>query len=514
MPNIINIGLCSAEKTTMASCLGTDQLNVIEATRRCVRGVRANVPEPERLSNTCSLVLLAPMLATSVPGNTGYRQRIQNPACAHSRVKPCDAHDQRAAKLTTTRQYQKSFVSCRHLITSIVALINLITMGIRSRVSITSASAAALFLTQVLLFIVVLEVRDCDGFVPVHIIGWTDNYHHTKPPSSSSFSSSSLLFLQPQQLGSFEPLAVSPVEIEKRRVVLQNWLTTSPITTSIDNDTASQTQSPQIDFQDAWNVQKDLVQQHVDRLQRLDDESKSQEDLCKTSSSLPSSFLHDNDDQTNVHCGVDTVILLQHAPVYTLGTASDESFILDQQQQNDNLNDNDHNNKACIPTVRMDRGGEVTYHGPGQLTVYPILDLRNYQQDIHWYCRALEEAVMIALADCGITTAYRDEETTGVWVDNYKVAAVGIKCRRWITVHGVAINVEDCSLTGFADIVPCGLTGRRVGCVNQFLREQQPQRSPLTVREFAVYMESALEEVFCMRLVDADRSDAISETLM
>jgi lipoyl(octanoyl) transferase len=362
-------------------------------------------------------------------------------------------------------------------------------------------------------FIVVQEVRDCDGFVPVHTTGWTHNYHHrhgttqTKPPSSSS----SLLFLQPQQLGSFESLAVSHVDTEKRRVVLQNWLTTSPIpttcTSTIDNDTALQ--SPQIDFQDAWNVQKDLVQQHVDRLQRLDDESTSQDH----SSTASSSFLKDNDDANNyIHRGVDTVILLQHAPVYTLGTASDESFILDQQHINDTVNGTDHNSNACIPTVRMDRGGEVTYHGPGQLTVYPILDLRNYQQDIHWYCRALEEAVMIALADCGITTAYRDEETTGVWVDNYKVAAVGIKCRRWITVHGVAINVEDCSLTGFANIVPCGLTGRRVGCVNQFLLQQQPQRSPLTVREFAVYMESALEEVFCMQLVDADRSHAISKT--
>jgi lipoyl(octanoyl) transferase len=372
------------------------------------------------------------------------------------------------------------------------------TMGVRSRASITAVSAATLFLIQVFIFVVAQEVRNCDGFVPVHVHTTAGCAHtqHNQHGTRQTPPSSSLLFLQPQQLGSFEPLAVSPVEIEKRRVVLQNWLTISPIPTTTE-DTASQ--SPQIDFQDAWNIQRDLVQQHVDRLQRLDDEIRED----SFSSSSLSSFLKGNDDPTNgstaniVNRGVDTVILLQHAPVYTLGTASDESFILDQQQQNDgNINCN------SIPTVRMDRGGEVTYHGPGQLTVYPILDLRHYQQDIHWYCRALEEAVLIALADCGITTAYRDEDVTGIWVDNHKVAAVGIKCRKWITVHGVAINVEESSLAGFSNIVPCGLEGRRVGCVNHFLQQQQPPRSPLTVKEFATYMESALEEVFCMRLVD------------
>jgi lipoyl(octanoyl) transferase len=348
-------------------------------------------------------------------------------------------------------------------------------MRTRSSAPFIASSAITLFMQAS-----ILQAKNCQGFIPVV----------PAPPLSLS-SSSSLLFLQPQQLGSFEALDVNPVDISKRRVVLQNWLTRS--TTTSTNDPA-----PQIDFNDAWNVQKDLVQQHVDRLQRLG----SQESI--SSSSSFSSFLNDdktendNDIHNSVHSGgvgTDTVILLQHAPVYTLGTASDESFIRnnsDQQQTTTNTT-----TKIKIPTVRMDRGGEVTYHGPGQLTVYPILDLRGYHQDIHWYCRALEEAVCIALADCGIVTAYRDEQTTGVWVDNHKVAAVGIKCRKWITQHGVAINVEESSLEGFSNIVPCGLEGCRVGCINQFLDES----SKLTVREFAPYMESALEEVFCMRLV-------------
>jgi hypothetical protein len=247
-------------------------------------------------------------------------------------------------------------MSTRHETDDSHFVVDTITMGIRSRPSITATSAAKLFLLQVLIFIVVREVRDCDGFVhvPVHTRGRWTHHQHNQGTFTQTPPSSSLLFLQPQQLGSFEPLAVSPAEIEKRRVLLQNWLTTSPIP---------------IDFQDAWNVQKDLVQQHVDRLQRIDDDTQDD------SSSLLSSFLTDDDDRTNgstahIHRGVDTVILLQHAPVYTLGTASDESFILDRQQQNDS-------NSNSIPTVRMDRGGEVTYHGPGHLTVYPILDLRH-----------------------------------------------------------------------------------------------------------------------------------------
>jgi lipoyl(octanoyl) transferase len=254
-----------------------------------------------------------------------------------------------------------------------------------------------------------------------------------------------------------------------------------------------------VEFHDAWNVQKDLLQQHVNRLGRQhqqkhqrQQQQQQHQQKGKPAESLSTehgSFWRLSSDTGTKDTGLDTVIMLQHEPVYTLGTASDESFI--------------HSNTGTdtkIPTIRMDRGGEVTYHGPGQLTVYPVVDLRNYQQDIHWYCRALEEAVLIALHDCGIVNAKRDNATTGVWVDNYKVAAVGIKCRKWITQHGVAINVESSSVAGFDNIVPCGLVGRQVGCVNQFLQEQQ-QPKALTVAEFAVYMQSALEEVFCIELV-------------
>ena len=176
-------------------------------------------------------------------------------------------------------------------------------------------------------------------------------------------------------------------------------------------------------------------------------------------------------------------MLVQHKPIYTLGTASDASFIHDT---------------ATAPIQRINRGGEVTYHGPGQLTVYPVIDLRAYRQDVHWYMRALEEVVVRALRHVGIPHATRDDDTTGVWVDNHKVAAVGVHARRWITQHGLAINVTPESLQAFEHIVPCGLEGRQVGCVQQFITDNRI----ISVQEMADAVQLALEEVFCVQLID------------
>lgn len=258
-----------------------------------------------------------------------------------------------------------------------------------------------------------------------------------------------------QQLGSFE--ALEHIEgTEDRKVALLDF-----------------TSSDRIGFEEAWEFQKDVVSRHV---RRMEGGGQRRRD---------SSFLRLDDDD-DPYDGCDTVIMLQHHPVYTLGTGSDEKFVL---QSNDK-----------VPVVRMDRGGEVTYHGPGQLTVYPILDLRSYRQDIHWYMRALEEAIILALSRCGLRRpAERQDDVTGVWVDDHKVAAVGIKCRKWITMHGLAVNVEESSLANFAGIVPCGLDGRKVGCVNQFVGGE-----PMTVQEFAEVMKEALEEVFRIRLVESE----------
>lgn len=151
----------------------------------------------------------------------------------------------------------------------------------------------------------------------------------------------------------------------------------------------------------------------------------------------------------------DVLILTEHAPVYTLGTGSQIQFI------HFDLTD------PRYDVQRVERGGEVTYHCPGQLVSYPILNLRRHRQDLHWYLRQLEEVVIQTLASYGLM-GERIEGLTGVWVNGRKVAAIGIKVSRWITMHGLALNVCP-DLSGFQLITPCGIPDRPVGAMDQFL---------------------------------------------
>lgn len=145
----------------------------------------------------------------------------------------------------------------------------------------------------------------------------------------------------------------------------------------------------------------------------------------------------------------DVLILLEHPPVYTLGQGATPAFLKFDPRQTD------------AEVRRIERGGEVTYHCPGQLVVYPILNLRFYRQDLHWYLRQLEEVVIRTLADYDLQ-GDRIPGLTGVWVRDRKVAALGIKVSRWITMHGLALNICP-DLSGFDRIVPCGLSDRSVG---------------------------------------------------
>ncbi|MDB9405134.1 lipoyl(octanoyl) transferase LipB [Microcystis sp. CS-574] len=151
----------------------------------------------------------------------------------------------------------------------------------------------------------------------------------------------------------------------------------------------------------------------------------------------------------------DVLLLLEHPPVYTLGTGSDIKFIKFNLDKTDK------------EVHRIERGGEVTYHCPGQLVGYPILNLRYYQQDLHWYLRQLEEVILQTIAIYGLS-GERIGGLTGVWVEGYKIAAIGIKVSRWITYHGFAINVCP-DLSGFAEIIPCGIANKPVGSLQQFL---------------------------------------------
>ena len=143
--------------------------------------------------------------------------------------------------------------------------------------------------------------------------------------------------------------------------------------------------------------------------------------------------------------GPDAFLLLEHPAVYTLGRGADPRFL-------------GRGADGEVPVVRASRGGQVTWHGPGQLVGYPILDLRGHRQDVRWYVREVEQALIDALATLGIG-AGRVDGLPGVWVDGRrKIGSVGIAIRRWVTWHGFALNVAP-DLGGFAAITPCGIDG-------------------------------------------------------
>ena len=138
----------------------------------------------------------------------------------------------------------------------------------------------------------------------------------------------------------------------------------------------------------------------------------------------------------------DTLILVEHEPVYTLGKNADENHILQHTPRN-------------VKTYQIERGGDVTFHGPGQLVGYPILDLHNYKKSISWYMRGLEQLIIYTLAEF-MVTAERKEGLTGVWVGDEKIAALGVRVTRWITMHGFALNIMP-DLSYYSGIIPCGI---------------------------------------------------------
>lgn len=184
----------------------------------------------------------------------------------------------------------------------------------------------------------------------------------------------------------------------------------------------------------------------------------------------------------------DVLILLEHPPVYTLGTASTPDFLKFDPQA------------AEFEIHRIERGGEVTYHCPGQLVGYPIMNLRYYQQDLHWYLRQLEAVIINTVANYGLK-AYRIPKLTGVWLEGKKIAAIGIKVRRWITMHGFALNVCP-DMSGFKQIVPCGIADKPVGCLREFIPD-------ITVERVRTDIAYAFAEVFQVKLVESVGIDRV-----
>ena len=145
----------------------------------------------------------------------------------------------------------------------------------------------------------------------------------------------------------------------------------------------------------------------------------------------------------------EAVLLLEHEPCYTLGRGASTAFLGFDPAS------------PPLPLFRIDRGGEVTHHLPGQLVLYPVLDLQRHGADLHLYLRALEQVVLDVLDQLKLP-GERWPGRTGVWREGRKLAAIGISARRWISQHGLALNVN-CSLEGFTAIVPCGIADRPVG---------------------------------------------------
>ena len=138
----------------------------------------------------------------------------------------------------------------------------------------------------------------------------------------------------------------------------------------------------------------------------------------------------------------DVVLILEHDHVYTFGKNADRNYLLDSKPKN-------------AEVIQIDRGGEVTYHGPGQLVCYPILDLHDYQMSVSWYLRSLENVIIRYLKEHGIESSQKPG-LTGVWVDDEKICALGVRLSRWVTMHGFALNVQP-DMRYFDGMIPCGL---------------------------------------------------------
>lgn len=221
------------------------------------------------------------------------------------------------------------------------------------------------------------------------------------------------------------------------------------------------------DYQKVWDYQESIFKKTVDR--KIDNRKSVESSVLATDNYL---------------------IFCEHPHVYTLGkSGSIDNLLLDE----DGLQ------KHHAQFYKINRGGDITYHGPGQIVAYPILDLDNFFTDIHKYLRFLEEAVILTLADYGLK-AGRIPGLTGVWLDYEegaadprKICAMGVKSSRWVTMHGLALNVNT-NLSYFEYIVPCGIDDKAVTSMQKELGKE------LDMAEVRNRLAQHLAEVFGMEL--------------
>jgi len=184
------------------------------------------------------------------------------------------------------------------------------------------------------------------------------------------------------------------------------------------------------------------------------------------------------------------LIFCEHPHVYTLGKSGDlKNLLIDWQKRKE----------KNISFYKINRGGDITYHGPGQLVVYPILDLDYFFSDIHKYLRLLEEAVILTLQDYGVF-GQRLEGFTGVWVDDKKetprkICAIGVKCSRWVTMHGIGFNINS-NLDYFKHIVPCGIEDKSVTSL------QKETNQEIDMEELKLRFKKNFKNLFGINWID------------
>jgi lipoate-protein ligase B len=172
----------------------------------------------------------------------------------------------------------------------------------------------------------------------------------------------------------------------------------------------------------------------------------------------------------------DVLLLLEHPPVITLGRSSKAQHLMATPAQLA---------ERGVELFEAERGGDVTFHGPGQLVGYPIVNLRGHKQDLHWYLRQVEAVLMRTLEDIGVS-AERSEGRTGVWTGGRKIASIGVHARDWVTWHGFALNVSN-DLSYFDLIVPCGLSGVTMTSIERELGSGAPPFSAVAERVAASF---------------------------
>ena len=225
-----------------------------------------------------------------------------------------------------------------------------------------------------------------------------------------------------------------------------------------------------VDYQEAWDYQEKLFKEVIDI--KLANRDKPNEEQIPTPNYL---------------------IFCEHPHVYTLGkSGSAENLLLDEKGLEEKQ----------ASYYKINRGGDITYHGPGQLVCYPILDLDNFFEDIHKYLRLLEEAIILTLSHFGVR-AGRIEKLTGVWIDfedagnghrnPRKICAMGVRSSRWVTMHGLALNVNT-NLEYFGNIIPCGIDDKAVTSMEKELA------GPLNMKQVQEVLREHIGDLFEMKI--------------